>query len=56
MTIAILNYRDQSVDIREGLEPMNNEESIDFLFDMGYNLDEIEWMSTDSDNITINRQ
>jgi hypothetical protein len=56
MTIAVLNYNTQSVDIIEGLTHMDNEESIDFLFDMGYNLDEIEWMSTDSDNITINRQ
>lgn len=56
MTIAVLNYRDQSVDIIEGLEPMDNDEAVDFLHDMGYKLDEIEWMCTDSDNIKINRQ
>ena len=56
MTIAILDYRTCEVHILQNLEPMDSEEAVDFLSEMGYNLSEIEWMSTDSSEITVKYQ
>lgn len=56
MTIAILDYRTCEVHILQNLEPMDGIDAEDFLSEMGYNLSEIEWMSTDSSEITVKYQ
>lgn len=54
MKIAVLNYRNQSVDIIERVTYMDTKEVESFLMGMGYKLSEVMWMLAYEDSFTIN--